>query len=326
MPITFGNIAGEESATVTFRVATVAIGRGSTTEQQEILVLGDPQSSLGLARVLAAPPASTEYGLGVRIISGPSSAGDLVFRPAFSSTSADNPVRAVWSSTLSDNRAIVYQSTAGDLVMRPVFSSTSTDNPVQISGNSTAMQGTNPWVVGGDTAAGAADSGNPVKIGGKAASGAPTSVANAQRVNALWDLDGRLMTRHGSQSHADVIFTATSVAAERSKASVTKVSAGGTKRNVVTGFTVTLATGSVAPTAAAPITCSLINGAAGGSTYLWQDVFPVPAVAGVKLTVTKANVWFPGSTGSAVTLEFASSGAANTFQSVCFDGTVIADT
>lgn len=77
MAIVYGNIAGEESATVTFRVATVAIGRGSTTEQQEILVLGDPQSSLGLARVLAIAPTSTEYGLGVRIISGPSSAADL---------------------------------------------------------------------------------------------------------------------------------------------------------------------------------------------------------------------------------------------------------
>lgn len=67
MAITYKNIAVEESATVTARVATVEIARGSTNEMQEILVVGDPQSSLGMARVLAAVPGSTEFGLVVRV-------------------------------------------------------------------------------------------------------------------------------------------------------------------------------------------------------------------------------------------------------------------
>ena len=48
--------------------------------------------------------------------------------------------------------------------------------------------------VTGDVAHDAADSGNPVKIGGKAASADPTAVANADRVNALFDLIGRLVS------------------------------------------------------------------------------------------------------------------------------------
>lgn len=67
MPITNKNIAIEESATVTARVATVQIARGSTNEQQELLTIGDPSDSLGMARVVAATPVSSEYGLVVRV-------------------------------------------------------------------------------------------------------------------------------------------------------------------------------------------------------------------------------------------------------------------
>lgn len=44
----------------------------------------------------------------------------------------------------------------------------------------------------GDVAAGGTDSGNPVKIGGKANSGIPTPVSDGQRVDAWFDLLGRL--------------------------------------------------------------------------------------------------------------------------------------
>lgn len=100
MPITFGNVGLAEPSTITKVVASVVIARGSTSEHQEILVIGDPQSSLGLARVIATAPTSTEFGQVVRIASGPSSAADL---------------------------------------------------QVQISGNSTVLQGTSPWVIGGNS-------------------------------------------------------------------------------------------------------------------------------------------------------------------------------
>lgn len=132
MAISFSNIGGAEPSTLTFKAGTVALTRGSTVEQQEIICLGDPQTSNAIARVLAAAPTSTEFGLLVRIVSGPSSAADLPvlisgnstvvqgtnpwivggnssIRANLSSTAADNPVTAasvaVASATLSNVNA-----------------------------------------------------------------------------------------------------------------------------------------------------------------------------------------------------------------------------
>lgn len=101
---TFSNIDGEESATVTFTVAAVSLTRNSSAELQEILSIGDPDvaSSLGVARVTASAPASTNAGLNVRILSGPSSVADF-------------SVRAVLPSTYGDHALRVLQSTAADL-------------------------------------------------------------------------------------------------------------------------------------------------------------------------------------------------------------------
>lgn len=48
--------------------------------------------------------------------------------------------------------------------------------------------------LGGDVANDAVDSGNPVKIGGKALSANPAAVTSGDRVNALYDLQGRQIT------------------------------------------------------------------------------------------------------------------------------------
>ena len=100
----FSNIDGEESATVTFTVSAVSLTRNSSAELQEILCIGDPDvaSSLGVARVTNAAPASTNAGLNVRVLSGPSSVADF-------------SVRAVLPSTYGDHGLRVLQSTAGDL-------------------------------------------------------------------------------------------------------------------------------------------------------------------------------------------------------------------
>lgn len=66
MAITHTNIGLAEPSTVTKVVAAVQIARGSTNEHQEVLVLGDPQSSNGLAVVTNVAPASTAYALAVR--------------------------------------------------------------------------------------------------------------------------------------------------------------------------------------------------------------------------------------------------------------------
>jgi sulfur carrier protein ThiS len=130
---TFSNIDGEESNTVTFTVGAVSLTRNSSVELQEILCIGDPEtaSSLGIARVLASAPASTNAGLGVRIISGPSSVADFSVRAVLPSTAADNVVNVsslagkvlvdqnstVWPVQIPTTQSIqVKNSTIGDLL------------------------------------------------------------------------------------------------------------------------------------------------------------------------------------------------------------------
>lgn len=170
MPITYGNIGGAEPSTVTFKAGTVSIARGSTTEQQEIIVLGDPQTSNGIARVLAAAPVSTEFGLTVRIAGGPSSVADLAVRAVLSSTSADNPVQISGNSTVIQGTSpwvtqasfpAGYISSAAQsgnssgLTVRPVWSSSNADQPV-----SAAQSGS--WTVRANLSSTGAD--NPVSV------------------------------------------------------------------------------------------------------------------------------------------------------------------
>lgn len=166
MPITYGNVGGAEPSTITFRVGTVVIPRGSTNEQQEILVIGDPQSSIAIARVVAAPPASTEYGLIVRVASGPSSGGDFVVSgnstvfqgtsPWVVSPNSTTFVKNAGFSVDSSNALNVKLDGSTALTIGSVaagagrlnIGSTAADNAVSISGNSTVVQGTSPWVIG----------------------------------------------------------------------------------------------------------------------------------------------------------------------------------
>jgi hypothetical protein len=127
---TFSNIGIEESSTLTGKVATVVIQRGSSNEHQEILCLGDPTSSLAVAAVTSSAPAGNAFGLGVRLVGGPSSAVDVTIRALLSSTNTDNPVRAVLSSTSTDNPISIGNivATAG----RIPIGSTAADNVVTV--------------------------------------------------------------------------------------------------------------------------------------------------------------------------------------------------
>ena len=108
----FNNLGLQEPSTITARVGTVTIARGSTTEHQEIMVLGDVSSSNAIARVLAATPASTEFGLAVRVVEQPSTtvavssiAGAVTVR-----SSAANALVTVYQSTAADLQATVAQA------------------------------------------------------------------------------------------------------------------------------------------------------------------------------------------------------------------------
>jgi hypothetical protein len=108
MAINFSNIGLQEPSTISNRIGAVTIVRGSTAEQQEILVVGDPESSLGMARVVDSAPNSTHFGLVVRVAqpsTGPFQISSLagVVSVNFASTAS---VR-VTQSTATDLRAAV---------------------------------------------------------------------------------------------------------------------------------------------------------------------------------------------------------------------------
>lgn len=117
----YKNIDGEESGTVTFTVAAVELTRNSSAELQEILCVGDPDISTNVGRVTSVPPDSTMAGVGVRIISGPSSLADFPVRVIFPSTATNNPVSLPNTQTINVRSSAanalvsVYQSTAADL-------------------------------------------------------------------------------------------------------------------------------------------------------------------------------------------------------------------
>ena len=130
------------------------------------------------------------------------------------------------------------------------------------------------------------------------------------------DSSGNLMEFAGSGT----IWVAAHVPAANTVATVTKAAAGAGVRNICTGLTVTLAAGAVAP-AAVQLTVALIDGAAGGGTYLWRTQVALPAVAGAITAFVRSGTLLAGTANTAMTLEFSAAGGASTFESVSMDGT-----
>lgn len=127
---TFNHIGGAEPSTVTFKLATVTQTRNSSVMHQEIMALGDPDSSLALAAVLNAIPASSVWGLVVRPVGNSSIQGNCTVVQGTSpwviaGNSSVAQASTVWEAQIT-NQVRVSNSTAADLL-------------VQISGNSTAI-------------------------------------------------------------------------------------------------------------------------------------------------------------------------------------------
>lgn len=155
---TFSFIGGAEPSTLTFKAATVTQTRNSSVKHQELISLADPDSSLAVAAVLAGNPASTAWGLVVRG-AGP-----------FATTGDSTCVQGTNPWTIAGNSTVVVSQFAAALIssavqaggssalnVRNVWSSTHADQPVQASilngnssviihGDSTVIQGTNPWL------------------------------------------------------------------------------------------------------------------------------------------------------------------------------------
>lgn len=282
MPVTYSNIGLQEPSTITNKVAAVSIDRGSTTEQQEILVLGDPQSSLGLAQVVATDPASTAYGLVVRpvgystTVQVSSLAGTVLVSPVSTasvrvaqSTAADlqatvTPASTVWA---------VQAAQSGSWTVRADLSSTSADNPVSASqaGAWSVGQASTVWAV---------------QLTQYSTTANVSSVAG---VVAVAPVLGALQTYAASttgQSTSTVIVSSNAA----------------TKAHVY-AF-------SVISTVAGPVAWGLYS----GSTLLWNGVLAAlsSAVSGNNLAVTPPGYLFANSSGSPLTFNCASSNAGLT--------------
>lgn len=110
--------------------------------------------------------------------------------------------------------------------------------------------------------------------------------------------------------------------AVNTKATITKAAAGANKRHVATSLTVSLTAGGTAPTANT-VTVALIDGASGGSTYLWgPHTIGIPAVAGA-MNGFVVSLWAVGTANTAMTLEFSAAAGANTYESVSLEGTTV---
>jgi hypothetical protein len=197
------------------------------------------------------------------------------------------------------------------------------DNASSLTIDQATASNLNAQVVG-TVAHDGVDAGNPVKIGFKAVTAAPTAVStNLDRTDGIADMWGRQYTRTGDQAPVASTFTAIHVPSTNTQATATKASAGSGKRNVCTGFTVTLAAGASAITAAAPLIVSVIDGASGGGTYLWRSYINIPATAGMQASIVRTGLWLVGSQATALTIEFSAAGGTNSYESVAMDGVII---
>lgn len=131
--------------------------------------------------------------------------------------------------------------------------------------------------------------------------------------------------RTGHESPVAQQFTGVHVPATATKATITQASAGAGKRNVCTGFTFTYTAGATAITAATPLIVSIIDGASGGTTYLFRSYINIPAVAGAQVSIVRSGMWLVGSQATALTAEFSAAPGTNGYASVSVDGLFVTE-
>lgn len=272
----FNNLGLQEPSTVTARVATVTIQRGSTLEHQEILVLGDATSSLAVAQVTNAAPSTSAYGLAVRQVDAVQSAqsGAWTVRATLSSTGTDNPVTAAQSGTWT---------------VRANVSSTAADNPVTAAQAGTWNIGTVTAVTGKVSVvnSSAADLGVAISdgIGNALESSTQITSSNARGliVRPVISLPKTYSASTTGQSSATTIFTSNA-----------------TVRPYVFAYSIT-------STLNGPVYWSIQK----GSTRLWGGVLAAisSAISGANLAVSPPGFLFAGSTGRPLSFNVESSNA-----------------
>lgn len=139
-------------------------------------------------------------------------------------------------------------------------------------------------------------------------------------LRAIWEFFGQIDP--STHKFSPKSWSQTHHPGANTKATATKTADPKNKRHVATSITVVLSAGGSAPSAAV-VNVALIDGASGGTTYLWgpHDI-AIPSVAGAMNGIS-IPLWTVGSQGTAMTLEFSAAAGLNTFESVTLTGTTV---
>ncbi len=142
---TFADVGGQEPSTITFRLATVQLTRNSTVTNQEILSIGDPDTTNAIAAVLNTTPGSTAWALAIRDVVPQSTTVNIssLAGPVIVRSSAANALVSVYQSTAADLNVTVAGYVAPSTVVSVstgsvrVSQSSAADLNVTVAGYST---------------------------------------------------------------------------------------------------------------------------------------------------------------------------------------------
>lgn len=191
----FNHISGQEPSTVSFKLATVTQTRNSSLMHQEILTLGDPESSLALAAVLNAKPPSTTWALAVREVSTHSTTVNVSSVAGVVAVAQNS---TVWQVQVGGYSTIAAVSSVSGVV---AVAQNSTVWAVQVAGYSTVAQVSS---VGGVVNVAQNSTVWQVQVGGYSTIVAVSSLGGA--VNVRSSAANALMTAYQS-SAADLNVT-----------------------------------------------------------------------------------------------------------------------
>ena len=107
------------------------------------------------------------------------------------------------------------------------------------------------------------------------------------------------------------------VPAANTQATATKAAGTGAQRHVVRSIAFTLASTAAA---AAQVVCNVIDGASGGTTYLWRGQLAITATADDESLIVLSGLNIIGTAATGMTIEFAAAGGANTLETVSATG------
>lgn len=109
--------------------------------------------------------------------------------------------------------------------------------------------------------------------------------------------------------------------AANTQATIAQAAAGGHRRNIARSITVTFSN-NASGAAAVGTVFNLRDGATGAGTILWSGTIWLPATPGASESIALSDLDIVGSENTAMTLEAAAGGGANTVQSVALTGEV----